>query len=122
MPDGQAIVIPNDRITDYENAMGEIKREHVIEAELKGALSLTKEFDLNQIITNFPEYAPYRDILLKLLELEKQTGGKALVKDALKKFAREKWLRSREVIQAQFKLPAGKERQRFAYDPLTLAF
>jgi hypothetical protein len=121
-PEGEAIVIPNDKITDYENAMSEVPPEYSIEEEIKSGLSLAQKFDLDQIISNYEEYAPYKDILLQLLKLQKQTGGTALVKDALKKFAREKWRRSREEIQARFKLPPGKEKQTFAYDPITLTF
>jgi hypothetical protein len=45
-----------------------------------------------------------------------------LVREAVKKYAQEEWLRSRREVQARFKLPAGKEKQTFAYDPNTLAF
>jgi hypothetical protein len=95
-PERGAIVIPPEKVTDYEDAISEVKE--------------------------FEEYAPYKDIMAELVELKKQTNGVALVKARIKKFAQDERRRSRQAVQAQFKLPAGKEKQTYAYDPITLAF
>ena len=94
----------------------------MIEARLKGGLELTGEFSLEQIVSCFDEYAPYEEILKKLIVLKKQLGGAALATAAMKVFAKDERQRNRRKVQAQFKLPAGKEKHTFAYDPVTLAF
>jgi hypothetical protein len=90
------LLSPPEKVTDYEDAISEVKE--------------------------FEEYAPYKDIMAELVELKKQTNGVALVKARIKKFAQDERRRSRQAVQAQFKLPAGKEKQTYAYDPITLAF
>jgi hypothetical protein len=40
----------------------------------------------------------------------------------MKVFAKDERQRNRRMVQAEFKLPAGKEKHTFAYDPVTLAF
>jgi hypothetical protein len=121
-PEGEAIVIPNENIAAYEDAMSELEQEYVIEARLNGALELAGEFKLEQIVSNFEEYTPYKGILTKLIALKEQTNGAALATAAVKAFARDERQRTRRQVQAKFKLPPGKEKQTFAYDPITLAF
>jgi hypothetical protein len=123
-PEGAAVVIPENKITEYETAFSEVKQEYIIEAEIKGVLAMVtvNKLDLNLVISTYGEYAPYRGLLAELIELNNQKDGAALVKGRIKKFAQDERRRCLQEVQAQYKLVAGKEKQTYAYDPVALAF
>ena len=54
-PEGGAIVIPPEEVTDYEDAISEVKEAYLIEAEIKGVLAMVtdEKLDLNLVISSF---------------------------------------------------------------------
>jgi hypothetical protein len=120
-PNGEAIVIPHDKIAAYEVAIEEVEQEYAIEANVKGAFELVKEHGLELVLSSFDEYIPYKGILTELVRFKDQKEGGALINTRIKTFAQVERRRSRQEVQAQFKLSVGKEKQTYAYDPITLA-
>jgi hypothetical protein len=56
-PEGEAIVIPPEKVTDYEEAISEVKEAYLIEAEIKGVLGMIigQKLDLNLGMTSLED-------------------------------------------------------------------